>query len=490
MIGNKDADRSLLVPKWLSYRKSLPPEFEILRTNDPLTNSKTRAGFDEDYLLFKESPNLTAACELLHSSIILDNAKVANEAAEYIAQEDNPPTAAIELARRFLEGERADLVSSVEKEISRIRRTLRDQNKNSLLWIELGRLFTIKGETDKARRCVLTAIQLDGYNRFIVRSAGRFFIHCNEPDTAYRLAQRAIEYDQDPAILSFQLNSAMLGGGGIPNLRRLSYESLAQSEVLRYSELVASIGVAELRAGKEKRAKRLFQVAWSAPTEIVTAHAEWIIRNIFPFYQGREKVDYSKSAEASAWRNYFDLKLNPAIEYAREWSLEEPYSTHPFLCASGIACSAEKYSSAIDYALEGLVANSQDYLLKNNLAYAYLKLGRLVAAKSVLDSIPRRIKETESEFLMATLGLFEFKQNHIERGRDYYLKAYALSKGNDNLRSAAKALLSLAIAEKEALTESAVDIRERALIESQNINEPSILLLREVLMPIKVNGGR
>ena len=34
MIGNKDADRSLLIPKWLSYRKSFPPEFEIPRTED------------------------------------------------------------------------------------------------------------------------------------------------------------------------------------------------------------------------------------------------------------------------------------------------------------------------------------------------------------------------------------------------------------------------------------------------------------------------
>lgn len=484
MIGNKDADRSLLVPKWLSYRKSFPPEFEIARTRDLPTISKTRAGFNEDYLGFKESPNLTAACELLHSSIILDEIEVAREAAEYISLQENPPKAAMELARRFFEGDyKTNVLTSIDKEISRVRRTLRDQNRNSLLWVELGRLFTIKGEREKARRCVLTAIQLDGFNRYIVRSAGRFFIHCNEPDIAYRLAQRAIDYDRDPAILAFQINSSMLGGGRTPKLGRISLDKLPQHEALRYSELVASLGVIELKAGKEKQAKRLFQFAWSTPTETVTAHAEWIIRNIFPFLREQEKIDYSISAEASAWRKYFDLQLKAAIEYAREWSLEEPYSTHPFLCASGIACSAEDYDLAIDFAQEGLGANPQDYLLKNNLAYAYLKRGKLVAAKQVLDSIPRHIRETESEFLMATSGLYEYKKRNIDRGRDFYLGAFSLSKKKGNFKAAAKALLSLAIAEREAHTETAIEFRERALAESETIVEPSIKLLREALLP-------
>jgi len=259
MIGNKDADRSLLIPKWLSYRKSFPPEFEIPRTKDLPAISKTRAGFNDDYLRFKESPNLTVACDLLHSSVILDEIEVAREATEFISSQENAPIAAIELSRRFFEGDsRANVLTSIDKEISHVRRTLRDQNRNSLLWVELGRLFTIKGEREKARRCVLTAIHLDGYNRFIVRSVGRFFIHCNEPDTAYRFAQRAIEYDKDPAILAFQINSSMLGGGRPPKLGRISLDALPQHEALRYSELVASLGVTELKAGKEKKARRLF----------------------------------------------------------------------------------------------------------------------------------------------------------------------------------------------------------------------------------------
>jgi len=484
MIGNKDADRSLLIPKWLSYRKSFPPEFEIPRTKDLPTISKTRAGFNDDYLRFKESPNLTVACDLLHSSVVLDEIEVAREAAEFISSQENAPIAAIELSRRFFEGDsRANVLTSIGKEISRVRRTLRDQNRNSLLWVELGRLFTIKGEREKARRCVLTAIQLDGFNRYIVRSAGRFFIHCNEPDIAYRLAQRAIDYDRDPAILAFQINSSMLGGGRTPKLGRISIDKLAQHEALRYSELVASLGVTELKAGKEKQARRLFQLAWSTPTETVTAHAEWIIRNIFPVLREKERIDYSISAEASAWRNYYDLKLRTAIDYAREWSLEEPYSTHPFLCASGIACSAQDYERAIDFAHEGLGANPQDHLLKNNLAFAYLKRGKLEAAKQVLDSIPRNVRETESEFLIATSGLYEFKRGNIERGREYYLKAFSLCKRKGNLKAAAKALLSLAIAEREAHTETAMEIRDRALAESETILEPGIKLLREALLP-------
>ena len=484
MIGNKDADRSLLIPKWLSYRKSFPPEFEIPRTKDLPTISKTRASFSEDYLRFKESPNLTMACDLLHSSVILDEIEVAREAAEFISSQENPPPAAMELSRRFFEGDsRANVLTSIDKEISHVRRTLRDQNRNSLLWVELGRLFTIKGEKEKARRCVYTAVQLDGYNRYIVRSAGRFFIHCNEPDIAYRLAQRAIEYDKDPAILAFQINSSMLGGGKTPRLGRISLDALPQHEALRYSELVASLGVTELKAGKERQARRLFQLAWSAPTELVTAHAEWIIRNIFPLLREREKIDLSISAEASAWRNYYDLKLRAAIEHAREWSLEEPYSTHPFLCASGIACSAEDYDQAIDFAREGLGANPQDYLLKNNLAFAYLKQGKLEAAKQVLDSIPRNIKETESEFLIATSGLYEFKKRNIERGRECYLRAFSLCRKKGDLRAAAKALLSLAIAEQEAHAKTAMESRERALAESETLLEPSIILLREALVP-------
>ena len=368
-----------------------------------------------------------------------------------------------------------------EDSIAKIRRTLRTQTHNSLLWLELARLHTIKGRTDKAERCILIATSMASQNRFVIRSAARFFIHVDQPDRAYAVVRAAAEKTNDPWILSTQINTAILAEKKPPKFLRFETEDIPSELLFHYSELLASIGIVELRFGSDKRAKKLFRNAWLDPSETVVANAEWVIRNRFPFLEQETKLDFSKSAEASSWHNFFGFDLSAAIDSARAWGLEEPYSTHPFTCGSSIACSARDFTSGADFSREGLLANSDDSVLLNNLAYSLLKQGAIREAERYMSKFPKNVTGIERAFLMATTGLYFFKTARPELGRKLYQDAYDFSKAQDDDRVAAKALLCLAEAEKELNSALASDAIKRALSESKDINEPSVVLLRELL---------
>lgn len=483
MIETKEANRSLLIPKWLSFKKSYGREFASLRKGDRQLDSKTEASFKEDYKNFKINPDLTKACDLLHCSVVLNNADIAKEAAEFLAKQNNLTGSTRSLVTMILGNSNNDTNAlSIEEKISHVRTTLKKQTRNPLLWIELGRLHTIKGQTEKAERCIVTAVALAPVNRFIVRAAARFFIHMDAPDAAYFISNRAYESTRDPWLHATLINCAILAGKKLPKPIGIELTNIPPDSLFHYSELIASIAVSQLRFGSERRAKKLFRLAWSSPSEAVIAHAEWVIRTHFPTLVQEIKIDFSQSAEASSWHNYFNLDLTSALEYAREWSLEEPYSTHPFASGSCFACIGSKYALGAGIAKEGLIANPDDLSLKNNLAYALLKQNDIEGAHGVLAPTLKYITEAENVFLLATSGLLFYKTGNINIGRELYLKSCEISRRKGNRTVAALALLHMAEAEKEANSDKADEFLQKAIDESAGMDEPSIIILRDSLV--------
>jgi tetratricopeptide (TPR) repeat protein len=482
MIETKDAKRSLLIPKWSSYLDSSQKDNSFPRLEAFEINTKTKKAFAEDRRDFEDDPSVTKACDLLHSSLVLNEPEIAREAASFIIEQPRVPKTTTELAKMVLGKKDYNAKRRLPKDdIASVRSTLRRQTRNSLLWTELARLHTKKGRTDKAERCILTAIELASPNRFVVRSAVRFFIHVDQPDKAFALATKAAKASNDPWLISTQINSSILAEKTPPKMRSFDPDSIPPSLRFHYSELIASLGVAELRFGSDKRAKKLFKNAWIDPSESVIANAEWVIRNRFPHLEKDAHIDFTKSAEASSWHSYFALNLSQALDYAREWGLEEPYSTHPFSCGSSIACSASNYELGIHFAKEGLLANPGDSMLINNLAYSLLKNGTIRDAERVLSKFPKNLADLERVYLLATTGLYYFKTGRAEIGRKFYIDAYELSQAKGQHQVAAKALLCLAEAEKEIYSDKAKEAIARALAESINIDEPSIILLRQAL---------
>jgi len=481
MIETKDSKRSLLIPKWPSYFK-INNEENIFPRKEPFDfGIKAISGVESDLQDFRENQTITKACSLLHSAFILNDESLAKEAASFIIEQPNVAGTVRKLAEIALGTRDFDGRSLVPDNIKQIRNCLRNQTRNSLLWLELARLHTIKGRPDKAERCILIATDLASQNRYVIRSAVRFFIHMNQPDRAYAIVRRAAENTDDPWIIATHINSAILADKKTPKLYGFKPNNIPRDLLLHYSELVESLAVVELRFGSDKRAKRLFRTAWIDPSASVVAHAEWIMRNRFPHLKDETQIDFSRSAEASCWHNYFILDLQRALEFATEWILEEPYSTHPFSCGSSIACSARDFALGIKFAREGLHANPGDKLLINNLIYALLKQGAIKEAEKLLLKYRTLPNGMERIYFTATTGLYFFKIARPELGRKYYEDAYILSKEEGMHRVAAKALLCLAEAEKEINSEFASNAIKKALSESKNINEPSVILIRKFL---------
>ena len=478
MIENKESSRSLVIPKWLPFSKVCnDKDYNIPRKQEFIIDSKTKNNLERDYLEFKNTPTILSASDLLSSAIVINHVEIARDAAKYLKSHKNVNNVTIHLADRILGDNSQNILEyTFDSEISRIRRFLSKYPKNPIYWIELARLYTIKGYTKKATRAVSTALNLAPYDRYVVRAGFRFYIHIDEYDKAFFHVNKAANFTSDPWLRATEINAAILNEMRLEKIRKFNPKIVSSGKLFHYSELFESSGILELRSGNDKKAKKNFKLAWSDPSENVVAHGEWIIRNIFPSLITTSNLDFSKSPEASTWQYYYELKLDDALDCVRDWCLQEPYSTHPFLCGSEIACQAKKPDESIRLAKEGLIANPNALSLKNNLAFAYLRSNNPSEAELILNTYPKSLSDREKIFLLATSGLLNYKKGMIDVGRSLYLESINLCKRMNDKKLAVKALLHLAIAELESNTEMGIKFGEEALRNAKDFAHPEIIL--------------
>ncbi len=111
-----------------------------------------------------------------------------NEAAEYILSHSGSKTITA-VATRALglpvlrEAYSSDqlvsahhyLISEQSAKVAFLRKRLHSYPENAIAWIDLARAYTILGHIDAGRRAIKIALSLTSENRFVLRSAARFF---------------------------------------------------------------------------------------------------------------------------------------------------------------------------------------------------------------------------------------------------------------------------------------------------------------------------
>ena len=494
MIENKEQTRALVIPKWLSNKAVRESkDYEIPQEKQFIIRSSIRDNFNKDYREFKNNPSPTLAGDILSSAITLDEKHIATEVAEYLYSYPNTISVTHDLAGKILGKPISPAtIPKPNNLIHQLKQTLHRHPKNPLAWIELARIYTTKGQTQKAERAVIAAINLAPSDRFIVRAAFRFYVHMHDYEKAFYYVKKGVNFSADPWLRATEINAAILNDNKLKNVKKFDPNLIPSNKLFHYSELIESVGILDLIGGNSRKAKKNFKIAWADPSENVVAHGEWVIRNYFPSFATDADLDMGLSSEALAWHNYYRLQLKEALYYARSWILQEPYSTHPFLCASQIACLIGNPSESISLAQEGLIANPDDISLKNNLAFAHLKLNNIGAAKGILDTYPKALSDRDKIFNLATTGLLNFKKGDIELGRSLYQQSIELSGKIDDRRLMAKATLHLAIAELDAKTEIAVPFAQKALSFSLDITNPEIVLISQHIIDRinNINGSR
>lgn len=491
MIDDYGDKRSMVIPKWMPFQKvSQSAELLIPREKPFVVDRHTKQQLEDDYLDFRDSPSSFKASDLMGSALVIAELSVAKEMAQYIIKKSNIKKPSLELAKKILGLKKGKTKEGkINYQISKGKTYLSSYPHNPIGWVDLARLYTIKGQTEKAKRSVNIAMNLAPFDRFVVRSSIRFFIHIGEFDKAWYYARRASQKSNDPMIKSLEVSLADRIKKNIARSNRNIPRDLSYDELFQFSELLESYGMLELNSGNSNRAKKNFKRAWINPTENVITHGEWVLRNRLPTLKESVELNFSKSHEALAWLNFFNLKLDIAIESSKEWELEEPYSASPYILASHIYSHTDRFSHAIKVAQSGLLTNPKNFILKNNLCYALLNNGQLEEGQRILNSISPNDLKDDILFYTATKGLLEFKKNNIVNGRELYLKTINKCEEIKSSRLKTQALLNLAIAELQAKTDNSIKLSKEILAKSENEEHPTTILLRERLSKLYKKVG-
>ena len=486
MIDDHGSKRSMVIPKWVELSKTLDrKELSIPRMRPYELNSFTVRQLEEEYADFKQYPSIYKASDLMGASLVIGNESIAREMAVYILRSPTVQQPTIELAEKILGVEKRERTDSkIEHRIARIRLFLSKYPNSAHSWVEMARLYTIKGQYTKARRAAVVAINLAPFDRYTVRCSTRFFIHVGEFDTAWFYIRKALTDSNDPWIRALEVSVADKTNKGIHGMKKYIPSGLSEDQVFHFSELIESYGMLELNAGSIKKAKKNFKIAWAHPTENVITHAEWVIRNKLPGLAERAKLDFYRSFEASSWTKFYKLDILGALESIKEWELEEPYSASPYILGSHIRANTGRFDESIEFAMRGLHANPDNFILTNNLCYSLINLGRIEEAEIGMKRLSKQIRDNQILFYQATKGLLEFKKGNIGLGREYYSKCIEKCNEIGEPRLGIQAYLNLAIAESEAKTAEAIRISKKASEISKSTDNPNIKLLCQRLSKI------
>jgi Flp pilus assembly protein TadD len=432
LLQQEKKDRKL-VPRWRDFQTTL--------ALGELGIPKLKAGVADDLLISDKTAEWADSRTVWHAGDAISVAYAAGKEHEaqdvarfIVERQDSAPALLVRKAKALLESEHKrgsdDVVDAEEERIDsgihEARTRLLAEPRNSILWVELARLYTLLALGDRAARAMRVACQLSPENRFVLRAASRFFLRNNEASTAQRLLRQAASTQRDPWLLAAELGIAAASGLE-PQFVRPARRLLADDSISEFSktELASALATLEFDNGKSRVGKQLIRSSLISPTENSVAQAVWAARHIGGLEVETHKLDVPRSFEARAYKLFQNLEWEAALRKATAWFKDQPFSSRPAIFASFISSSIlEKYDQSIDILNASLRANPTDTALKNNLIFALINIGRLDEAEQLLRAIRFESVEPPSTVtLRATQGLLLFRRGFPDNGRLLYRDA-------------------------------------------------------------------
>ena len=438
---NFDRPRNV-IPRWRTFSTTV----ESGELGGPPKESRGAGQVPGDLARRVESwrPNVPSvySADLVSSALVFGHREEALDAARSLLAHEGPNSAFQRLvAERLLSGQApprsvAAGVSSkgqaprqVQSRISTERQLLRYAPNNPIAWTELAHAYTAIGRAAKARRCLQTARQLAPENRYVLRSATRFWIHDGDAEHGLWILRRSARTRSDPWLLAAEVATSTVCEQVSREAKRADRLLKAQGEPsIHFSELAAALGVLEFQHGHTRRARNLFYKALRQPTENAVTQAIWFnrfIRNTRLENAIREHLSVPRGYEALAWVRFVEGTWDQAVAAYEGWLNDEPFASRPAIDGSYLATLAlEDHERAQTIAVAGLRANPGDHRLENNLAVAQLHLNQVETAKKIVARLPRLVDDVRAQATMtATRGLLEFREGRTEAGAQLYLGA-------------------------------------------------------------------
>ncbi|WP_412468048.1 tetratricopeptide repeat protein [Pedobacter sp. KLB.chiD] len=449
---SEDQERTL-IPNWRDYTRTLKMQ-ELANKSKPLVHDIDISRSLNDW---RNDQNIGIAADLINSSFISGKTDFVelNQAIEFIIN-NNESQSLIGLAHAIngihqspnivgdeLLGNNIDLNpqnlhqlsfpddQQLFRLIKKTKSKAFQQLYNPIPWVELARLYSVFGQVDKAEKSMLVAVHLAPNNRFVLRSATRFWAHLEDYERALYYLRKSEITVKDPWLVSAHIATSSLMNRYSP-LIKSGVKLLESKNFSNYdlTELSSSLGTLEYNSGSFKKSKDLFILSMQSPNDNSLAQLEWLAKrdkqidfNPFAFTNVQNPFEaFAREDKANNnWKNAF---VNTV-----KWFFDLPYSTGPVLMGSFIASSfLSDQSLAITLCEAGLKANPGDYSILNNMIYAHARNNTIDECRNYIEAFQRiKIEDLTDEWkitYIATNGLIAFKYGNVSLGKKLYLKAY------------------------------------------------------------------
>jgi hypothetical protein len=423
-------DDRKVVPRWRQFWRT--PHSELRNSN--LVREATPVLSTSAWLdavgKWSASDSISTREQLVSLSALGIMTPESEQARALLRDDENARPLLRKLAQRNVSDEEYEAYSDPSEnerraQISLLKDRIALSPRNAIAYVEIARLYSLAGQNKLAERYLLMALALAPSNRYIVRSASRFYVHSHKPDMAFELLQRA-SADGDPWILAAKIAAAELAHriSELP-LKRLRGTLEGDFSPIQLSELSASLATLELGGGNTKRAKRLFKQSSVHATDNSAAQIAWASEK----HKLQIQVDLAQvelSFEARARQSYIQQDWLSYVRNAEKWLADEAFSSRPALHGSYAAAELiGDYEWSLRFSLAGLHANPHDVTLLNNAAYAYSELGQIALAKERLETAKRlRSPGNADVALLATEGHICFAVGDVTQGDALYKLAF------------------------------------------------------------------
>lgn len=380
--------------------------------------------------------------------------------------------------------ERANLYFVYQK-ISELKSRLRINPKNSVLWTEIARYYSIIGQNKKAERAIKNALNLSPQNRFVLRSMARFFTHIGDVGFAHDIIRKLPITNSDPWVMATEISLAMKRG----RLSRFAKKGLTMVNSDNFhpfniAELNSSLGTLEYESNW-KKSKKLFESSLERPNDNVLAQAEWISHKESNFLKvNPDDFDVENSFEANARNSSENGEWQDAIDYAKLWFLDMPFSRGAILFGSQIAAyNMDDHDEAAYLYKAGLTSHPQDPQMINNLVYSLCLRNRIEEAEQFLEKFPafEQTSVNNQICITATKGILNFRKGFLEKGRELYFQAIEKASSIKNVELTNLAFVNYL--REEYLSGSEVEpelVKRLEAVEKTSKNSTTQKIIREI----------
>ena len=389
------------------------------------------------------------ASDLLGVAIVVGNRGTdVMEAAELLTSDvSDAPTLARALGNAVLSGTahavgHADASEhTVRAHIRTLKEWTRQEPRDAIAWVDLARMYCLVGHISGSKKCMDVAVGIAPNNRFVLRCAGRFWLHVGDPEKGYGcLVKGLVTANRDPWLMAAGIALSDTVNRRSPLLSRadrmLDDPRYSPKDV---SELAAEMATRDSRAHKVGRAKKRFRQALEMPTENTLAQVAWVAQGGSRAVKSDIVAILTDDAfEAKAQHYFYSGEWRQTIIECEKWACDEPYRSHPAIKGSYVAAvGLSDYVECDRLATAGLRANPANFALLNNKAFACAHLRDFGTARRILGYLEKsRLSEEERSVFLATSGLVAYRTGNINKGRELYREA--LKKLEARIRSAGR----------------------------------------------------